>query len=257
MPPRPRKWKRPLNSWRLPIANPRNSEELILSRVGPVLYEKFFKNYTRKQWNRDPRELDASVCGRIPIRTNRDDRLLSERFQALPANGYTCLFERLLDHPNITVQLETDFQDVSNDTTWNHLIYTGPIDAYFGYCYGALPYRSLRFELETKEVEYFQPAVQVNYPNDHDYTRVVEIKHVTGQKLPCTTVVREYPQEYGPGREPYYPVPAPAARALYARYAELAEKTPDVTFLGRLANYRYYNMDQVIALALAKVAEWR
>src|SRR3954463_6480166 len=201
--------ERTLAEWRVPIAQPRNSEEVILSQVGPRLYEMFFKNYTRKQWRRDPRDLDASVCGRIPVRTNRDDRFVTENFQALPLRGYTAMFEKMLAHPNIEVRLKTDFHEIRGQLRWRHLIYTGPIDAYFDQCYGPLPYRSLRFERETHEQEFFQPAMQVNYPNDYDYTRIVEIKHATGQQLPVTTIVREYPQDYGPGAEPYYPIPAP------------------------------------------------
>jgi UDP-galactopyranose mutase len=241
-----------LATWRVPIANPQNSEELILSQVGPQLYELFFKNYTRKQWGRDPRELDPSVCGRIPIRTNRDDRFLSEKFQALPMRGYTALFEKMLAHPKIEVRLRTDFREARAQASFKHLIFTGPIDEYYDHCFGPLPYRSLRFEPETLEREYFQPAMQVNYPNDHDFTRIVEIKHATGQHLPVTTIVREYPQAFGPEREPYYPIPAPDARALYSRYAERAAAEKNVTFTGRLATYRYYNMDQVVGMALAE-----
>jgi UDP-galactopyranose mutase len=241
-----------LEKWRMPITNPQNSEELILSQVGPLLYEKFFKNYTRKQWGRDPRELDASVCGRIPIRTNRDERYLREKFQAMPREGYTRMFERMLDHPKIRVTLETDFREVRGKVSCKHMIYSGPIDEYFDCCFGPLPYRSLRFEHETFEKEWHQPVVQVNYPNDFDFTRVVEIKHVTGQQLPVTTIVREYPLAHGPEREPYYPIPAPDSRSLYARYAALAANELRVTFLGRLGTYRYYNMDQCVGLALAE-----
>ena len=208
-----------LAKWRVPIAEPQNSEEVILSQVGYKLYEQFFKNYTLKQWKRHPRDLDPSVCGRIPIRTNRDDRYLSEDFQALPLDGYTKMFERMLAHPNIKVLLQADFREVISSIEYRHMIYTGPIDQYFDCCFGALPYRSLRFEPETIEKETFQPAMQVNYPNEEAFTRIVEIKHCTGQKSPVTTIVREYPQDYGPGREPYYPVPAPDARALYQKYA--------------------------------------
>lgn len=241
-----------LAEWRVPIAEPKNSEEVIVSQVGTKLYEMFFKNYTRKQWRRDPQELDASVCGRIPVRTNRDDRYLSEKFQALPKDGYTAMFRRILDHPNIEVRLNTDFREARQQISYKHLIYTGPIDEYFDHCYGPLPYRSLRFEPETLQQEYFQPAMQVNYPNDHDFTRIVEIKHATGQKLPVTTIVREYPEDFGPGREPYYPIPAPDARALYQRYADRAAAEKGVSFVGRLATYRYYNMDQVVGMALAE-----
>ena len=241
-----------LARWRVPVETPRNSEEVIVSQVGWELYEMFFRHYTRKQWRRDPRELDPGVCGRIPIRTNRDDRYVSDQFQAMPRDGYTALFRRMLAHPNIEVRLGTDFRDVRARVPCRRLIYTGPLDEYFGHCFGPLPYRSLRFEPETIETEFYQPAVQVNYPNDHDYTRCVEIKHVTGQKLPVTTVVREYPQDYAPGREAYYPLPAPDAQALYRRYEALAEREQNVSFVGRMATYRYYNMDQVVGMALAE-----
>ncbi len=249
--------QRTLEEWRLPIENPANSEELILSQVGVRLYEMFFKNYTRKQWRRDPRELDASVCGRIPIRTNRDDRYLSEKFQALPLKGYTAMFEKMLSHPKIELQLGTDFRTISSEVKWRHLVFTGAIDEYFEHCFGPLPYRSLRFEPETLQQEYFQPAMQVNYPNDHDFTRIVEIKRATRQQIPVTTIVREYPEDFGPGREPYYPIPAPAARALYSLYAERAQAERNVSFIGRLASYRYYNMDQIVGMALAEFERLR
>jgi len=244
--------ERTLESWRVPVHPIENSEDVIVSQVGWRLYELFFKNYTQKQWRRHPKELDASVCGRIPIRTNRDDRYLNEKFQALPAEGYTRMFERMLAHPNIEVRLNTDYREIRRHMRVRHVIYTGPIDEYYDYCYGRLPYRSLRFEPETLPVEYFQPTMQVNYPNDFDFTRVVEIKHATGQKLPVTTIVREYPQDFGPGREPYYPIPAPDTRAIYDLYRARAESEQGVSFIGRLATYRYYNMDQVIGMALAE-----
>jgi UDP-galactopyranose mutase len=241
-----------LAEWRVPMAEPQNSEEVIVSQVGWKLYEMFFKNYTRKQWKRDPKELDASVCGRIPVRTNRDDRYLSETFQALPKEGYTRMFERILEHPNIELRLNTDYRSLTDQVTYGHMIYTGAIDDYFQCCYGALPYRSLRFEPETLAQEFFQPAMQVNYPNEEEFTRIVEIKHATGQKLPVTTIVREYPEDYGPGKEAYYPIPAPDAKALYEKYRLLAEQEEKVSFVGRLATYRYYNMDQVVGMALTE-----
>lgn len=245
--------ERMLAEWRVPIADPRNSEEVIISQVGRPLYERFFQNYTRKQWRRDPRDLDPSVCGRIPIRTNRDDRFLTDRFQALPTRGYTAMFERMLAHPKIEVRLKTDFHEARAQLSYRHLVYTGPIDAYFDHRLGPLPYRSLRFEPETfTDREFYQPAMQVNYPNDYDFTRIVEIKHATGQKIDATTIVREYPEDFGPGKEPYYPIPAPDTRALYEQYAQLAAVERDVTFVGRLATYRYYNMDQVVGMALAE-----
>jgi UDP-galactopyranose mutase len=241
-----------LAAWRVRIAEPKNSEEVIVSQVGTRLYEMFFREYTRKQWRRDPRELDASVCGRIPIRTNRDDRYLSEKFQALPKDGYIAMFRKMLAHPNIEVRLGTDYRAARALIRHRHLIYTGPLDEYFDHCFGPLPYRSLRFEPETLNQEWFQPAMQVNYPNDHDFTRIVELKHATGQKLPVTTIVREYPEDFGPGREPYYPIPAPDARALYEKYAARGAQERGVSFVGRLATYRYYNMDQVVGMALAE-----
>jgi UDP-galactopyranose mutase len=242
-----------LAEWRVPIEEPKNSEEVIVSQVGWQLYKKFFEGYTLKQWKRHPRDLDPSVCGRIPIRTNRDDRYLSEKFQALPKDGYTAMFERILgSSPRICLKLQTDYRELLPHITFDHLIYTGQIDAYYDFCYGPLPYRSLRFEPETLEQETFQPAMQVNFPNDYDYTRIVEIKHATGQKLPVTTIVREYPADYLPGSEPYYPIPAPDARALYEKYRARAEAEKNVSFVGRLATYRYYNMDQVTGMALAE-----
>jgi UDP-galactopyranose mutase len=241
-----------LAEWRVKIDNPKNSEEVIVSQLGWKLYEMFFKNYTRKQWQRDAKQLDPTVCGRIPIRTNRDDRYLSEKFQALPKNGYTAMFQKMLSHPNIEVRLNTDYRELREHVRFRHLIFTGPIDEYFDHCFGSLPYRSLRFEPETLPQEYFQPAMQVNYPNNHDFTRIVEIKHATGQKLSSTTIVREYPQDFGPGREPYYPIPAPDAKALYSKYAHRAALETNVSFVGRLATYRYYNMDQIVGMALAE-----
>jgi len=248
----PEEMEAAMAQWKVPIEHPQNSEEVIISQVGWELYEWFFKNYTRKQWRRDPKDLDASVCGRIPIRTNRDDRYFGDKFQALPKEGYTRMFERMLDHPNIEVRLGTDYRELPTDVEYGHLVYTGPIDSFYNYCFGRLPYRSLRFEPETLQQEFFQPAMQVNFPNDEDYTRVVEIKHATGQQCAVTTIVREFPDDYGPGKEPYYPVPAPDTRALYEKYAELAAKETRVSFVGRLATYRYYNMDQVAGMALAE-----
>lgn len=250
---------------RVPIKHPANSEEMIVSQVGWELYEKFFKGYTIKQWKRSPRELDALVCGRIPIRTNRDNRYLREEFQALPKEGYTRMFERMVEAcgDKVTLMLKTDYREVFSSVTFDHMIYTGAIDDYFNYCYGPLPYRSLRFEPESfteEELEvrekisdkkgFWQPAMQVNYPNEEAFTRIVEIKHATGQQCENTTIVREYPDDYGPGKEAYYPIPAPDAQALYQRYKKLADYEKKVSFVGRLATYRYYNMDQVVGMAL-------
>jgi UDP-galactopyranose mutase len=260
-----------LEEKRIPIENPANSEEVIISQVGWELYEKFFKNYTLKQWKKHPRELDASVCGRIPIRTNRDDRYLREEFQALPKEGYHRMFERMLEaSPGVEVRLNTDYREVVGSIPHDHLITTGSIDEYFDYCFGPLPYRSLRFENESFSAEqlveretiagksgFWQPAMQVNYPNEEEYTRIVEIKHATGQECSNTTIVREYPDDYEAGKEAYYPIPTPETAALYQKYAEKAAELTNVSFVGRLATYRYYNMDQVVGMALAEFEKLR
>ena len=301
---------------RVLIENPANSEEVIVSQVGWELYEKFFKGYTLKQWRRHPKDLDASVCGRIPIRTNRDDRYLREEFQAIPKDGYTAMFERMVSacSDKLEIRLNTELRDILTQVEFKHLVYTGPIDEYYDYCHGRLPYRSLRFEPESFTPEqlsahhagvrfgrrgdlspaspsvqasalkspptsdvpvpsgFFQPAMQVNYPNDEEFTRIVEIKHATGQQCENTTIVREYPDDFGPGKEAYYPIPAPDSAAIYQKYKSLTESDPfpahlnsmlpaprstppSVHFIGRLATYRYYNMDQVVGMALAEAAK--
>jgi UDP-galactopyranose mutase len=228
-------------------ASIRTSEDVVVSKVGRDLYEKLFRNYTRKQWGKDPSELDAQVTARIPVRTNRDDRYFTDRFQVMPKHGYTRMFENMLDHPNITIALGVDYRDIVSETQFQELIYSGPIDEFFGFRFGELPYRSLRFQHETLTTEYLQPVAVINYPNDHAYTRVTEFKHLTGQVNRRTSVVYEYPASEG---DPYYPVPTPENGALYKRYAELASLTKRVHFVGRLGTYRYYNMDQVVAQAL-------
>jgi UDP-galactopyranose mutase len=234
------------------VAEPRDpvrtSEDVVVGRVGRELYEKFFRHYTRKQWGLDPSELDAAVTARVPTRTNRDDRYFTDRYQAMPLRGFTRMFERMLDHPNIKVMLQTDYRDIERVIPYREMVYSGPIDAFFDYRYGKLPYRSLEFAFETREVEWAQPVAVVNYPNDYLYTRVTEFKHLTGQAHPKTTLVYEYPRDEG---DPYYPVPKPENAELYKRYKALADATAGVHFVGRLATYKYYNMDQVVAQALA------
>ncbi len=226
----------------------RTSEDVVVSKVGRDLYNKFFRGYTRKQWGLDPSELDASVTARVPTRTNRDDRYFTDTFQAMPLHGYTRMFEAMLDHPNIKVMTNTDYREIVDFIPWKHMVYSGPIDAYFDYRYGKLPYRSLRFEHATLPQEQFQAVGTVNFPNDYGYTRVSEFKHITGQTHASTSVVYEYPTAEG---DPYYPVPRPENAALYKRYEEEADRVENVTFVGRLATYKYYNMDQVVGQALA------
>lgn len=227
----------------------RTSEDVVLNSVGRDLYNKFFLNYTRKQWGLEPSELKAGVAARIPVRTDTDDRYFTDTFQAMPLHGYTKMFEAMLRHPNITTRLGVDFENVRGSFERDHTMYTGPIDAYFNYCFGPLPYRSLRFEHEhLAGVAQYQETGTINYPNDHAYTRITEFKHLTGQKHTGTSIVREYPQAEG---EPYYPIPREENEALFKRYEALAKAEPNVTFVGRLAQYRYYNMDQVVGAALA------
>jgi UDP-galactopyranose mutase len=230
-----------------PISHPRTSEDAVVSKVGRDLYEKFFRNYTRKQWGLDPSELDASVAARVPARTNRDPRYFTDVYQAMPLHGFTAMFERMLDHPNITLRLGTDYRDMRGERAWREVIYSGPIDEFFDHRYGHLPYRSLHFRHETHDREVFQPAPVVNYPNDHDYTRITEFKYLTGQRHRKTSIVYEFPRAEG---DPYYPIPRPENAELYRRYKALADATPGVHFVGRLGTYKYYNMDQVVGQAL-------
>jgi UDP-galactopyranose mutase len=226
----------------------RTSEDVVVSKVGRELYEKFFRGYTRKQWGVDPSELDKSVTARVPTRTNRDDRYFTDEFQFMPAQGYTRMFEAMLRSPNIHVMLQTDYRDIKDAIPHRRTIYTGPIDEYFGFRFGKLPYRSLRFRHETLDQAQYQPVGTVNYPMSEDYTRISEYKHLTGQVHPKTSITFEYPSAEG---DPYYPIPRPENAELFKKYEKLALATPDVWFVGRLATYRYYNMDQVVGQALA------
>jgi len=223
------------------------SEDVVVSKVGRELYEKFFRGYTRKQWGLDPSELDASVTARIPTRTSRDDRYFTDVFQAMPRHGYTRMFERMLAHPNIKILLKTDYREIVQAIPFKELIYTGPIDLFFDCRYGKLPYRSLEFRHATLNQSVFQPVGTVNYPNEHPYTRITEFKYLTGQDHAKTSIVYEYPRAEG---DPYYPIPRPENTVLYQRYQALAAETANVHFVGRLATYKYYNMDQVVAQAL-------
>lgn len=233
---------------RQPLDAIRTSEDLVLNSVGHDLCEKFFRNYTRKQWGLDLSELSAGVAGRIPVRTNQDDRYFTDEYQFMPKHGYSALFQRLLDHKNISVELGADFFKERSKIKAGLTVYTGPLDSYFGSCLGPLPYRSLRFEHQhLSGAAQFQPVGQVNYPNDFDYTRITEFKHLTGQSHTGTSIMREYPQAQG---DPYYPIPRPANEALAAQYRDLAAGEKDVIFVGRLAQYRYLNMDQAVGAAL-------
>ncbi|MGD0476016.1 MAG: UDP-galactopyranose mutase [Candidatus Velthaea sp.] len=227
-----------------------SSEKLILSRVGRELYELFFRGYTRKQWGLDPAELDATVCGRIPTRSNDDDRYFDDAFQAMPADGFSAMFARMTADPRIEIVTGHDYRSIADRASFKRVIFTGPIDEFFEHRYGRLPYRSLEFEFATLDREWAQGAGCVNEPSEAvPFTRTTEYKHLTGQKHAKTIVSREFPQAQG---DPYYPIPRADNRALYERYRKLAARETHVTFVGRLAEYRYYNMDQAVASALMK-----
>jgi len=234
-----------------PVEEIKTSEDVVINAVGQELYEMFFRGYTRKQWGLDPSELDKQVTSRIPTRTNTDDRYFGDTFQAMPLDGYTKMFERMVDHPLIDVRTGVDFAELKDRAfeIADHIVYTGPIDEYFDFRFGKLPYRSLRFDHQTLEQEQFQPVAVVNYPDEKvPYTRISEYKHLTGQEAPVTTITYEYPSAEG---DPYYPIPRPENQELFKKYEALADATDDVTFVGRLATYRYYNMDQIVGQALA------
>jgi UDP-galactopyranose mutase len=229
----------------------KTSEDVVVSKVGRELYEKFFRGYTRKQWGLDPSELDAQVTARVPTRTNRDDRYFTDTYQAMPKHGFTRMFENMLDHPNIKIMLNADYRDVKEAIPHREIIYTGPVDEFFDFRFGKLPYRCLEFKHETLNVPQYQPVAVVNYPNDSPFTRITEFKHLTGQEHPKTSIVFEYPQAEG---DPYYPIPRRENAEIYRQYQELAESS-GIHFVGRLATYKYYNMDQVVGQALTLYAK--
>jgi UDP-galactopyranose mutase len=228
----------------------RTSEDVVVSTVGRELYEKFFRGYTRKQWGLDPSELDSQVTARVPTRTNRDDRYFTDTYQAMPRHGFTRMFEGMLDHPNIRVLLNADYREIKNMLPYRELIYSGPVDEFFDFRFGKLPYRCLDFKHETLNRPNYQPVAVVNYPNDNPFTRVTEFKHLTGQEHSKTSIVFEYAQAEG---DPYYPIPRRENAELYRQYQALADDA-GVHFVGRLATYKYYNMDQIVAQALTLYA---
>ena len=230
------------------VSHVKTSEDVVVGKVGRELYEKFFKGYTKKQWDLDPSELDASVTARVPTRTNKDDRYFTDSYQVMPSEGYTKMFEKMLDHPNIKVMLNTSYQEIVDEINYKKIIFTGPVDEYFNYCHGKLPYRSLEFKFETHDKETYQETGTINYPNDYAFTRITEFKYLTHQKHHKTSLVYEYPTAEG---DPYYPIPQPENAALYKKYKAKAEDLRNTYFVGRLATYKYYNMDQVVAQALS------
>ncbi len=238
-----------LNKIKVPVKNIKNAEEAVISKIGWELYEAFYKNYTIKQWGCDPKKLDAAITQRLPIRFDMDNRYFSDKYQGIPSEGYNALFNKMIDNKNIELQLNVDFFEIVDQIKFDKLIYTGPIDVFFDKCFGSLPYRSLNFEFETLPKEYFQNNSVINYPNDHKYTRIVEYKYFNSQKHNKTTISREYP--CWNDKEPYYPVPSKLNYDIYNKYKKETEKLKNVIFCGRLANYKYYNMDQCIGSALS------
>ncbi len=237
--------------WFREEAEPRDriltAEDAVVSKIGRDLFDLFFRNYTKKQWGVDASSLSPQVTARIPFRTNRDDRYFTDRYQAMPLHGYTKMFESMLSRPRLHLMLNTSYRDIAMTIPHRNLIWTGPIDEYFHHRLGHLPYRSLRFHYETVDADLLLPTGTVNYPNTQEYTRVTEMKHLTGQRHHKTTLIYEYPMESG---DPFYPIPNDSNAAMYEGYAKLAEPLPNVHFAGRLGTYQYYNMDQVVAQAL-------
>lgn len=231
----------------VPVQEVKTSKDVALSKVGEEIYEKFFENYTKKQWGLDPALIDTSVISRIPVRYNRDTRYFTDKYQGMPKHGYTKMCEAMVANPNIRLLLNTDYKEVIGDISYDMLIYTGPTDYFYDYRYGKMAYRSLEFVFETHDVEEYQPAPVVNYPNDYDFTRITEFKKLTGQKHAKTTILKEFPKAEG---EPYYPFPTKEYKEQFAKYQEEMQKETKVRFLGRLAEYRYYNMDAVVRSAL-------
>ncbi|MBI1243166.1 MAG: UDP-galactopyranose mutase [Nostoc sp. RI_552] len=223
-------------------------EDLIVSKVGKELYQKFFQGYIRKQWGLDPLELDKSFICKVSTRINRDNRYFTDTYQAMPLHGFTPMFEKMLDHPKIKVMLNTDYREIEQVIPWREMVYTGAIDEFFDYRYGKLPYRSIKFQHRTHNTSVFQPAPVIKYPNEHLYSRVTEFKYLTGQEHNKTSIVYEFPQVEG---DPYYPVPLPENNEIYKKYKTMADAMVGVYFVGRLANYKYYNMDECVAQALS------
>jgi UDP-galactopyranose mutase len=232
---------------RLKLDDVRSSRDVVVSQVGEELYELFFKNYTKKQWGVYPDELDPQITKRLPVRFNRDTRYFTDKYQGIPKYGYTRMFERMLDNRNIHILLSTDYKEIIDSVKFDKLIFTGPIDYFFDYMHGKLPYRSLNFKFETLDIEKYQNAAVVNYPNDYDYTRITEFKHLYFQRHHKTTICYEYPKSEG---DPYYPILKPEYQEIYQKYKKEAEKIKNVYFVGRLAEYMYLNMDQVVGVGL-------
>jgi UDP-galactopyranose mutase len=236
---------------KIPILTLRKTDNPELKELAEYIYKYIFLGYNIKQWNMKPEDLDPSVSGRVPVFLSRDDRYFQDKYQAIPMHGYTKLFQKMINHDNIHIQLQTDYKDIVDSIEYDKMIYTGHIDYFYDFKLGRLPYRTLEFDFQTINKKVYQSGAQINYPNDHDYTRITEFKHLTKQEHKKTTIAFEYPKDYIFGEnDPYYPIPKEDNLNLYAKYKELAEKEKNVFFVGRLADYKYYNMDQTVGVAL-------
>jgi UDP-galactopyranose mutase len=236
---------------KIPILTLRKTDKEELKELADFIYEYIFLGYNIKQWNMKPEDLDPSVSGRVPVFLSRDDRYFQDKFQAIPKHGYTKLFQKLINHKNIHIQLQTDYKNIIHNISYDKMIYTGHIDYFYDFKLGKLPYRTLNFDFQTIDKEFYQSGAQINYPNDYDYTRITEFKHLTKQDHKKTTIAYEYPKDYIFGEnDPYYPIPKEDNLNLFSKYKELADKEKNVFFVGRLADYKYYNMDQTIGVAL-------
>ncbi len=236
---------------KVPILKLRENGDEDLAFLANYVYEKVFLHYTLKQWGMTPEQLDPSVTARVPVYISHDNRYFQDKYQGIPLNGYTAMVRRMLDHPRIRVELGTRFADLRDQIEYKRLFFTGKIDEFFGYSCGKLPYRSLRFEFQQHERPCFQSAAVINYPCSYDFTRICEPRHFIDKGSPRTVIALEYPQKHESGKnDPYYPIENPANAALYARYRQMAQQLPGTYFLGRLGDYRYYDMDQAVARAL-------
>jgi len=228
-----------------------DSNDKDLKFLAEYIYEKIFLNYNIKQWGLRPEELDKSVTARVPIFIGLDNRYFQDTYQGVPKNGYTEMFKKMLNHKNIHILLKTDYKEIIDIVKFNKLIYTGPIDYFFDYIYGKLPYRSLKFKFKSINEKFYQEVAQVNFPNEYEFTRITEYKHITGQENFFSTIAIEFPEEYIIGKnEPYYPIPKLENNKIYNMYRAESNKYKSILFLGRLSDYKYYNMDQIVARAL-------
>ena len=243
---------------KVPIMELRKSEDAGIREIADYVYQNIFLYYTMKQWGQKPEEISPEVTGRVPVLISYDNRYFQDKYQAIPAEGYTKMAERMLDNPLIRTELNTDFNDVRGSTDYERLFYTGPIDEFFDFELGELPYRSLDIVFRRHDRAFYQSGPQINYPENYDFTRSVEYKYYLDEQTAQTIVSEEYPQAYEAGRnERYYPVPDAKNHELYRRYRRKADGLEKVYFAGRLGDYKYYNMDEAVKRALELFEEIR